>query len=169
VAEDDEPTTWEIRRAEVGDVAAIAALIREVAPASFESSGTGEQISAWVAHHANEARIARRVGDPAIVTLIVEHDGQVAGTGFVAFTDKTPRSAYLGGIYCRVRGQGAGTRIVNSLLDHVAGHGAARASMDVGINNTQMMSLAVKLGFREQHRYWDQDFFPNGEFISLRM
>ena len=87
--------------------------------------------------------------------LLVRHDGQPLGCGM--FYEFAPGVAEIKRVYLdpSLRGQGAGRRLMQALIDTVRGRGYGKIVMDTGRGLTPAVALYDRLGFRRTEPYYD--------------
>jgi len=92
-------------------------------------------------------------GDPRLVVLVAEQDGEVVGTAYSSWY--RPKDAYRTSVETSIVldgahvGAGLGTTLYGALLDELAAAGVHRAYAVVTIPNDASIGLHHKLGFRD--------------------
>ena len=92
-------------------------------------------------------------GDPRLVVLVAERDGQVVGASYSSWY--RPKAAYRTSVETSIVldgdhvGTGVGTRLYRALLEELAAAGVHRAYAVVTIPNDASVALHHKLGFRD--------------------
>jgi RimJ/RimL family protein N-acetyltransferase len=163
------PGTVTIRRATIGDVPFLAALVthEEVAPfLAAVRAVTPAEI---------ETEIVRSVADPeAAGVFLVEVDGEAAGTMSFERVNRRSRIAHLGGlaVHPRVQGQGVADRAARLLQRHLFDElGFHRLQLEVYAFNERALRHAERVGFvREGVRrkaYWRHDTWVDGVLFGL--
>jgi L-amino acid N-acyltransferase YncA len=162
----------EIRRATKGDVTEIAALVREVAPVAFRNTGSAGQLAGWLAANASASTIDARVQSSDFEVLVARKRGStLVGTGYLELTrnGKQVTTAYIGGLYFRVRRAGYGTRMMSELVALASEHGARSVGVTVGEDNKAMLHIVDRLGFELVETTLDRTgHFTGAMFHQLR-
>jgi ribosomal protein S18 acetylase RimI-like enzyme len=103
-------------------------------------------------HHATVRALTKRIGPPRMFAAMMR-EGRIIGCGLGVVRQGY---AVLFDIVVdeRFRRQGAGRRIVESLLRWGGKQSAGTAFLQVLAENSPALALYAGLGFREEYRYW---------------
>lgn len=114
------------------------------------------------------AALAQKYGPPKGVTLLVEHDGQIAGA--VAYRDLGDGSCEMKRMYVLdgYQGLGLGRLLCDALIDHATAAGYQAMRLDTGYLNSEAMAMYARLGFHERDAYSDYppDIAPYIRFME---
>jgi putative acetyltransferase len=139
------PTDWNLRPIAASDDAAMAAIIRHVMP-EFGASGDGFAI--------NDPEVdwmSRAYAAPRAAYFVIERDGRVLGGGGVAALEGGPddvcelRKMYF---LPELRGQGAGTALMQRCLDAARSFGFRRCYLETLCGMSAARRLYEATGFR---------------------
>jgi len=158
---------FETRVAVESDAQAISTLIIAGSSDGTGVEGSQDELDEWRLTNAAIPLILRRIAEDTAVLLVAQLapiDGQVGlfGTGYVSFGPD--RDAYIGGVYCSVRGQGVGRRITEQLIEIARERGVNSVEMTIARRNEAMRGLALRLHFVQEDEFTEDRFYRTGFF-----
>lgn len=150
---------WLIRPARIEDTQAIG-LLWEQLVAFHRERDTAMPIATSDGAYRYSQRIANRLHDPYVHTLVAEYDGEVVGYVLGNIIDLLPeifeaeRAGFLADIYVvpGLRGQGIGRALVKALMAWFRGRGIEHVEWYVASENPDGIAFWESIGGREVMR-----------------
>lgn len=149
------------------DTQAISTLIIAGSADGTGVEGTPEELNNWRMANASFSKIQSRIDDPnskLLVEVPFENSTTLGLLGTAYISVAPDHQAYLGGVYCAVRGQGVGLSLCESLLEWAAEREVHSVEMTIARRNIGMQRLASKLGFELRDEFTNDDFYKSGTF-----
>lgn len=140
-----------VRRAVASDAAALAELGARTFSDAFAAHNRAEDMEAYLAKTYREPLQRREIGDPAIVTLVVDDGGVL-----VAFAQLRGSASKYGDVEIarfyvdrEQHGRGIAQLLMNAVMDAVRELGASTMWLGVWEHNTRAIRFYEKCGFRD--------------------
>lgn len=145
-----------IRMAEAGDACRLAALAEQTFRATFAAMNAPENMTRYCEAHFSEAVQGREIRDPAIDTLVCEHDGQLVGFAQLRWGPGPDRGgahlpAEIRRLYVTTEWQGRGVaqELMAALIRLAEAGGADQVWLGVWERNPRAIAFYRKCGFAE--------------------
>lgn len=150
------PTTFPtLRRAALGDAAALSAFATRVFVETFGPHNRQEDIARYVTNTYGPSRQAAEIADPAIVTIVAEDQGALAG--FAQVRHHPPPTCVAGSdpvelwrfyVDTAWRGQGLAQRLMDAVHAAATEFGGRTLWLAVWERNPRAIAFYEKAGFR---------------------
>lgn len=149
------PTTLPtLRRATSGDAAALSTFATRVFVETFGPHNRAEDIAQYVATTYGASRQAAEIADPAIVTIVAEHQGALAGFAQVrrhvappCITGPAPIELWRFYVDTAWRGQGLAQRLMEAVHAAAIEMGGRTLWLAVWERNPRAIAFYEKAGF----------------------
>jgi GNAT superfamily N-acetyltransferase len=145
---------WTIRAAVDADAGALAELAERTFRAAFEADNTAEDMAAHVARSYSPARQAAELADPALATLVAEHDGALVayaqlrrGSAPACVTGPSPVEVWRFYVDQVWHGRGLARALMGAAAGAASDGGAATLWLGVWERNPRAMAFYGKMGF----------------------
>lgn len=158
-----------LRQAQRDDGPELSALINDVAPIAYALAGSADDLARWLGANASEPRVRKRIDDPDCLVLVAQRGERMVGTGYIEhrLVGGQP-TGYIGGLYCRERGVGLGSQLLDALIEEASGRNYHHVDLTVGKDNEIMSHIVRKRGFVPIAAEVDRmGFFPT-VFVEMR-